>query len=261
MNAAVSFALIKGWKGERGHRTDIPKYHLIMATGHNSPEDDLMLLRESRDQGVTHMIVTHAMMPPVHMTMAEMKQAAETGAYIEFVYNGLIGKSKTFDFSDYAAAIRAVGVQHCVLSSDLGQVGNPLPPDGLRRLTAEAIQICLEDSAENGWPVPEPERATPSLNQTNPHRIFILPLEIRCGRDNAAMLCKLVFPEVRSRHTFEPQIEKETIRQFESSADQAKIALTLLIHHRDWLHGPRSSVEGLLEIHVLKVGPNVESLR
>jgi Family of unknown function (DUF6282) len=111
----------------------IAKYHLIMATGHNSPEDDLMLLRESRDQGVTHMIVTHAMMPPVHMTIAQMKEAADTGAYIEFVYNGLIGKSKIFDFTDYAAAIRAVGVQHCILSSDLGQVGNPLPPDGLEK--------------------------------------------------------------------------------------------------------------------------------
>ena len=111
----------------------IAKYHLIMATGHNSPEEDLMLLRESRDQGVTHMVVTHAMMPPIHMTIAQMKEASELGAYIEFVYNGLIGTSKAFDFSDYAAAIRALGVQHCILSSDMGQVGNPLPPDGLEQ--------------------------------------------------------------------------------------------------------------------------------
>jgi hypothetical protein len=111
----------------------IARYHLVMATGHNSPEEDLMLIKESQNQGVTHMIVTHAMMPPVRMTIAQMKEAAQYGAYIEFVYNGLIGKSKNFDFSDYATAIRAVGVQHCILSSDLGQVGNPLPPDGLEQ--------------------------------------------------------------------------------------------------------------------------------
>ena len=111
----------------------IAKYNLVMATGHNSPEEDLMLIRESRSQGVTHMIVTHAMMPPVRMTIAQMKKAALDGAYIEFVYNGLIGKSKTFDFADYAVAIHAVGVKHCILSSDLGQVGNPLPPDGLEQ--------------------------------------------------------------------------------------------------------------------------------
>ena len=28
-------------------------------------------------------------------------------------------------------AIRAVGPKHCILSSDLGQAGNPLHPDGL----------------------------------------------------------------------------------------------------------------------------------
>ena len=111
----------------------IAKYNLVMATGHNSPEEDLMLIRESRSQGVTHMIVTHAMMPPIRMTIAQMKEAATDGAYIEFVYNGLIGKSKTFDFADYAVAIRAVGVEHCILSSDLGQAGNPLPPDGLEQ--------------------------------------------------------------------------------------------------------------------------------
>jgi hypothetical protein len=33
--------------------------------------------------------------------------------------------------SDYAKAIRAVGPQSCILSSDLGQPGRPLHPDGL----------------------------------------------------------------------------------------------------------------------------------
>jgi hypothetical protein len=32
---------------------------------------------------------------------------------------------------DYAEAIRAVGARSCILASDLGQVGNPLHPDGL----------------------------------------------------------------------------------------------------------------------------------
>jgi hypothetical protein len=115
----------------------IAKYHLVMATGHNSPEEDLMLIKESRNQGVTHMIVTHAMMPPVHMTIAQMKEAAQNGAYIEFVYNGLIGKSKAFEATDYAAAIRAVGIRRCILSSDLGQVGNPFPPQGLEQFFGE----------------------------------------------------------------------------------------------------------------------------
>jgi hypothetical protein len=112
--------------------TTIAKYDLVMATGHNSPEDDLLLIEESRKQGVKQMVVTHAILAPTSMTIAQMQQAAKLGAYIEFVYNGLIGASKQFDFADYAKAIRAVGVEHCILSSDMGQPANPLHPDGLQ---------------------------------------------------------------------------------------------------------------------------------
>jgi hypothetical protein len=112
----------------------IAKYKLVMATGHNSPDDDLMLIRESRREGITHMVVTHAMLSPIHMSVAEMKEAAAESAYLEFVYNGLVGPNKEFDFADYAKAIRAVGVEHCILSSDMGQPGNPLHPDGLELL-------------------------------------------------------------------------------------------------------------------------------
>jgi hypothetical protein len=110
----------------------IKKYDLVMATGHNSGEEDLMLIREAHKQGVTQIVVTHAMLSPIDMTIAQMKAAAGMGAYVEFVYNGLIGSAKEFDFQDYAKAIREVGVEHCILSSDMGQVGNPLHPDGLQ---------------------------------------------------------------------------------------------------------------------------------
>jgi hypothetical protein len=47
------------------------------------------------------------------------------------VYNGLIGPNKEFEMADYVKAIRAVGPASCILSSDLGQAGNPIHPDGL----------------------------------------------------------------------------------------------------------------------------------
>jgi hypothetical protein len=107
----------------------IKKYDLVMATGHNSAEDGLLLIQEARKQGVSRIVVTHAMLTPISMTIPQMQQAAALGAYIEFVYNGIV--SKQFDFTDYAKAIRAVGSEHCILSSDMGQPANPLHPDGL----------------------------------------------------------------------------------------------------------------------------------
>jgi hypothetical protein len=109
----------------------VAKHGLTLETGHSSAAECLMLVREARRQGVAHIVVTHAMLPPVKMTVADMRAAAAEGAFLEFVYNGLIGPGKSAEMRDYAEAIRQVGAQHCILASDLGQPGNPLHPDGL----------------------------------------------------------------------------------------------------------------------------------
>jgi hypothetical protein len=111
--------------------TLIAKYDLVLATGHSTPEEALMMVAEASRQGVDRMVVTHAMIAPTHMPITQMKEAAKLGAYIEFIYNGLIGPYKEFELADYAEAIRAVGVEHCILSSDLGQPVNPSHPEGL----------------------------------------------------------------------------------------------------------------------------------
>lgn len=100
------------------------KHNLTLETGHSSPEEGLMIVREARKQGVQHVVVTHAMRPPVRMSVGQMQEAAKLGAMIEFVYDRP-------GIPDYARAIRAIGPASCILSSDLGQPNNPLHPDGL----------------------------------------------------------------------------------------------------------------------------------
>jgi hypothetical protein len=78
------------------------------------------------------------------------------GAWLEFVYNALIGPNKELEFADYARAIRAVGAEHCILSSDLGQVGNPLHPDGLVAFFAGLKSVGL------------PPAEIDQMSQTNP---------------------------------------------------------------------------------------------
>lgn len=114
----------------------IARHQLVLATGHSSPAEVLLLIREAKARGIQHIVVTHAMLPPVSMSVEQMKEAVRLGAYLEFVYNALIGPNKAFDMPDYAAAIRAVGPEGVILSSDLGQAGNPLHPDGLQAFFA-----------------------------------------------------------------------------------------------------------------------------
>ena len=109
----------------------VAKNRLTLETGHSSAEEGVLIAREARKQGVEHVVVTHAMQAPVHMSIAQMKEAATQGAYIEFVYGSLLGRNPEFRIEDFVKAIREVGPAACILSSDLGQPGNPLHPDGL----------------------------------------------------------------------------------------------------------------------------------
>lgn len=111
----------------------IAKNKLVLATGHSTAAEDLMLIREAKARGVDRIVVTHGMLSPVSMTVAQMKEAASLGAFIEFVSNAVLGKSKEFDPKVYADAIKQVGMAHVILSSDFGQAGNPLHPDGLEQ--------------------------------------------------------------------------------------------------------------------------------
>jgi ABC-type molybdate transport system substrate-binding protein len=108
----------------------IAKHGLVLATGHTSAEEGLMLIREAKRQGVQRIVVTHAMNDPIRMTVPQMQEAAKLGALVEFVGGNIgdaYGKARMDRFAD---AIKKIGPEFCILSSDLGQKGNPLPTDG-----------------------------------------------------------------------------------------------------------------------------------
>jgi len=108
----------------------VQKNQLTLETGHSSPEEGLMVVREARKAGVEHVIVTHALASPVRMSIPQMQEAARAGAYIEFVYSALLAPQK-LAVADYVKAIREVGPASCILSSYLGQPENPLHPEGM----------------------------------------------------------------------------------------------------------------------------------
>lgn len=138
----------------------VAQYDLVLETGHSSRDEVVMLVHEACRRGVNRIVVTHAMIAPIHMKTADLQQAADAGAWIEFVYNGLIGPHKEFEIGDYAAAIRAVGPDRCVLASDLGQTVNPVHPDGL---------VAFFDGLQSeGFTAAEID----TMSKTNPARIL-----------------------------------------------------------------------------------------
>lgn len=141
----------------------IAKHGLVLATGHSAPAESLMLLREARRQGVQHMVVTHAMNAPVLMDVPQMQEAAKLGAFIEFVGGSLAGADAQARIDRFADAIRRIGPEFCVLSSDLGQTGNALPPDGFG-----SFLVAL---SAKGFTKQELDR----MSKQNPARLLGLP--------------------------------------------------------------------------------------
>ncbi len=119
---------------------------LVVQTGHASPDEALALIAAAREEGCERIVVTHAQFDVVGMSLAHMKKAAALGAKLELcALLMLSGPTSPLEFmhhtarveaSDTAARIKAVGAQHFVLGTDLGQAGNPTPADGLQMLVA-----------------------------------------------------------------------------------------------------------------------------
>jgi len=120
----------------------IAKNKLVLATGHSSPEEDLMLVREGKRLGIEHMIVTHPMSASVKMNLAQMQEAAKAGAFLEMVYlptitSAAAKRQALFSVADVANNIRKVGAGSVILSTDMGQIGLAPPPDGMSAYIAE----------------------------------------------------------------------------------------------------------------------------
>jgi hypothetical protein len=124
----------------------VAEHDLVLATGHSSAEESLLLLPAARKAGVKRLLVTHAMADPIRATISQMKEMAAHGALLECAYlTHLAGpdapapsarRLARVTVPEYARAIRELGAERVVLSSDLGQAGNPTHPDGLRAFIA-----------------------------------------------------------------------------------------------------------------------------
>jgi hypothetical protein len=71
-------------------------------------------------------LVTNALYWAIDMSVEGMVEAARTGAYIEFIYFSVGKPGATVTMEDYAAAIKAIGPEQCILSSCGGQAWLPI---------------------------------------------------------------------------------------------------------------------------------------
>jgi Family of unknown function (DUF6282) len=106
----------------------IAKYEMILATGHLGRAEIFQLVKTAREMGAKKVVVTHAEFPSQNLSATEQAELAGMGAWIEHCFTTMHTGKAPWD--GVLAAIRAVGPERCILSTDLGQIINPPVAEG-----------------------------------------------------------------------------------------------------------------------------------
>lgn len=123
-----------------------------LATGHLSKAEARVLVKEAADYGVKKIVVTHPMASFVNYSAEEMKEILDLGAtFLEHVFNDTtrqvghpISRETLFN------GIKAIGADHCIMSTDAGQWLNPAP--------VHQMGIYIGDMLNFGFPAKEIRR-------------------------------------------------------------------------------------------------------
>ena len=120
----------------------VAKADIIFATSHVSPKESLAATKAAKEEGVRKILITHAMQSPGEMSLDDMKRCVEMGAVIEHCYlSSLMGPQaalawmkgwRNVSMDMFAEAIKALGAENNIISTDLGQYRNATPADGMK---------------------------------------------------------------------------------------------------------------------------------
>jgi Family of unknown function (DUF6282) len=116
----------------------VARHDLALATGHLGRVEIVAAANAALSAGVSRVIVTHPDYPTQGVPVEEQRELAERGAMLERcfapVHSGKVSWEQTFE------AIRVTGVEHNVLSTDLGQPANPPVEDGLALMADRLLE-------------------------------------------------------------------------------------------------------------------------
>lgn len=133
----------------------IKQHNMILGTGHLSRKEIFILVEEAVKEGVKKIVVNHPLTKAVgtRLPLEDQLSLAEMGAYMDHCWVASMPKHDGLSHEEFVEAIRTVGAENCILSSDFGQVHNPTPLEGFRDmletlfesgLTAEELEMMIK---------------------------------------------------------------------------------------------------------------------
>jgi hypothetical protein len=114
---------------------------IVLSSGHLHISEIWPLFEEAKKRGVTRLLCNHPTYV-VDATLTDIQSLVKMGVYIEHSMCMFVpgSKFKFYDPKDLNDMIIAGTVDHTILGSDLGQLGNPKLIDGFKNV----IETCLD---------------------------------------------------------------------------------------------------------------------
>ena len=130
-----------------GEILDIAKrYEMVIATGHVSVDGAFALVDKAKEKGIWRIVATHplGMDPEEYFSLEDQCKIADKGAFIEHCFFMEMPDFRR-DPELMVEAIRAVGSERCILTTDLGQAYNPSPAEGMRMMIGYMLKYGLKE--------------------------------------------------------------------------------------------------------------------
>jgi hypothetical protein len=116
----------------------IAEHDLMLGMSHLSFVEQKAVIQAAQNIGVKKIVINHPTYQVLEFTRDQIKELADLGAYLEFCLLPLTPQWTLRDaqsgWSPYQVAqfIKEVGAERCVMATDVGQIHNPPPVEGLR---------------------------------------------------------------------------------------------------------------------------------
>lgn len=121
----------------------IKECNAILATGHISSEESLILARKAKKIGIKGIVITHPIYQRIAMPIPMQKRLVKMGCFIEQSYS--MYAIDKIPIKKITAQIKAVGSKSVILSSDVGQLFSSPPDKALqdfsRKLMGNGVSI------------------------------------------------------------------------------------------------------------------------
>jgi Family of unknown function (DUF6282) len=121
----------------------IARHGLLLATGHLSRDEIFAVVDAATETGVKDIVVTHPEFPSQALSVDDQRALAERGALLERCFT--TPHTGKVSWEAWLDNIRAVGPEHSVLSTDLGQSFNPPVEDGMALMVDRLLEAGFDE--------------------------------------------------------------------------------------------------------------------